>query len=77
MKNKLDGSLLFYIIVFIWTWSFYFAIIIFGLDPYKGVGMALLICGGCSPTFIGILMAMLTYQRAQRFEYLKRIYGSI
>jgi len=59
---------------FLWTWSAYFAIILNRLDPYQGTGMALLILGGCSPTFVGLAMAMATGSRTQRLDYLKRIW---
>ena len=71
MKNRLKHTIIFFIIAFIWTWSFYLSIIFFGLDPYQGTGMVLLICGGCSPTFVGLIMAMATYNKEKRIDYLK------
>lgn len=59
---------------FIWTWVFYFAIILFGLDPYQGIGMVLLICGGCSPTFVAIIMVLTLYNKERKIEFFKRIY---
>lgn len=70
----LKSVLLFFALSFIWTWAFYFAIIIFGLNPYEGVGTALLICGGCSPTFVGLIMVLATYSKERKIEYFKRVY---
>jgi membrane protease YdiL (CAAX protease family) len=58
---------------FLWTWVCYFAIILMKLDPYQGAGMALLILGGCSPTFVGLIMAMATFGKEERISYLRRI----
>ena len=56
---------------FVWTCGCYFAIIFAGLDPYQGAGMMLLICGGCSPTFVDLIFAMATYSRQKCIDYLK------
>jgi membrane protease YdiL (CAAX protease family) len=65
---------LFFVITFAWTWVFYFSIIIFGLNPYEGTGLIFLICGGCSPTFTGFIMALITYSKEEKIEYIKRCY---
>lgn len=74
MDSKLKQVIYFFLASFAWTWIFYFAIIIFGLSPYEGTGMILLICGGCSPTAVGIIMVMLTYSKEERLDYFRRIY---
>ena len=74
MDKKLKHVILFFIISFVWTWGFYFGIIFGGLDPYQGTGMILLICGGCSSTFVGLIFAMATYDRQNRIDYLKSLY---
>ncbi|MHC1694053.1 MAG: CPBP family intramembrane glutamic endopeptidase [Eubacteriales bacterium] len=74
MKTNLKNTVIFFIISFIWTWFFYLLIIILELNPYHGFGMVLLICGGCAPTFTGMIMAMVTYEKVQRIEYIKRTY---
>lgn len=74
MDKKLKNTGLFFVFSFVWTWLFYFAIIILGLDPYQGTGMILLICGGCSPTFVGIIMMLATYKKEEKIDYLKRTY---
>ncbi len=74
MEKKLKHAIIFFIASFVWTWLFYFAIIAFGLNPYQGTGMVLLILGGCSPTFVGIIMALFTYSKEDRMDYLKRAY---
>lgn len=74
MDKKLKNTVLFFVFTFIWTWLFYFAIIVLGLDPYQGTGMILLICGGCSPTFVAISMMLTTYKNEEKIDYLKRTY---
>ena len=74
MKNTLKHVIIFLIGTFVWTWACYFAIVISGLDPYQGTGMVLLICGGCSPTLVGLILAMATLKKGQRTEFLRRIY---
>jgi uncharacterized protein len=74
MKKRQEGTILFFLLSFLWTWAFYFAIVGMGLNPYQGTGMVLLILGGCSPTFVGLILAMATYPTEQRREYFKRIY---
>ncbi len=65
---------MFFLFTFLWTWACYFAIILMKLDPYQGTGMVFLIIGGCSPTFVGLIMAMATYGKEERISYLRRIY---
>lgn len=74
VDKRIRPVLVFFGLTFLWTWLAYLAIILNRLDPYKGMGMALLILGGCSPTFVGLGMAMATGSRPQRLEYLKRIW---
>ncbi len=64
---------MFFLFTFLWTWVCYFTIILMKLDPYQGTGMVLLILGGCSPTFVGLIMAMATYGKEERISYLRRI----
>ena len=73
-KKPANRLLLFFLLTFLWTWLCYGAIIVFKLDPYAGRGMLCLILGGCSPTFVGLILAMTTYPRQQKIAYLKRIY---
>ena len=74
MKRKFKHVTLFFVISCVWTWVFYSAIILFGLSPYTGVGMILFICGGCSPTFVGLIIVLVTYNKAEKLDYLKRCY---
>jgi membrane protease YdiL (CAAX protease family) len=73
MKNQ-KYVLLFFVFTFIWTWVFYCAIVFFRLSPYEGPGMVLLICGGCSPTFVGLIMALVTYNKTDKLDYIKSCY---
>ena len=72
MKKELKHTMLFFVICCAWTWALCFIIIFSGLSPYEGTGMILLICGGCSPTFAGLIMAMLTFSRSEKTDYLRR-----
>ena len=72
MNKELKHVILFFIISLIWTWALYFAIIFAGLSPYTGSGMILLICGGCSPTFAGLIMVMFTFSKAEKLDYFRR-----
>lgn len=74
MEKRLKNALIFFIISFVWTWAFYFSIVLFGLDPYQGIGMVLLICGGCSPTFAGIIMVLATGKKARILDFARRVY---
>ena len=66
---------LFFLLTFLWTWTAYFAIILLKLSPYQGAGMGLLIFGGCSPTFVGLIMVLARYSKEDRAAYLKSIVG--
>ena len=74
MKNSLKHVLMFFVFSFIWTWMFYWTIVFFGYSPYEGTGLILFICGGCSPTFTGLIMALATYNKADKIEYIKSLY---
>lgn len=74
MEKRLPPVVVFFIATFIWTWACYFTIVAYSLDPYSGIGLGLLILGGCSPTFVGIIMVLLTYDKEQRIDYFKRTY---
>lgn len=73
METKRKQTALFFLLTFVWTWVCYFAIVGLGLSPYQGMGMIFLILGGCSPTFVGLILAMATYPKAQRIDFLKRV----
>jgi membrane protease YdiL (CAAX protease family) len=73
LKKESMRTALFFLLTFLWTWACYFAIILMKLDPYQGAGMVLLILGGCSPTFVGMIMAMATFGKEERISYLHRI----
>ena len=49
-------------------------IIIFALNPYEGKGLIFLICGGCSPSFIGIILSLITYNKEEKHEFFRRFY---
>lgn len=65
---------IFFVGTFLWTWACYFTIVLLHLHPYQGPGLPLLIMGGSAPTWMGIILAMTTYDRAGRTQYWKRFY---
>jgi uncharacterized protein len=73
LEKESKRTILFFLFTFLWTWVCYFAIILMKFDPYQGTGMVLLILGGCSPTFVGLFMAIKTYGKEERISYLRRI----
>lgn len=77
MEKESKRAILFFLFTFLWTWICYCAIIFMKLNPYQGAGMVLLILGGCSPTFVGLIMAMATYGREERISYLRSIYQPV
>jgi membrane protease YdiL (CAAX protease family) len=74
MNNKLKHTTIFFAISFTWTWIFYFLIILFSFNPFEGIGLIFLIFGGCSPTFVGIFMVLVTYNNIEKIDYLRRCY---
>lgn len=73
-QNKNTHTILFFVLTFLWTWVCYGAIILLRLNPYSSAGMPLLILGGCSPTFVGCILAITTYPKGEKTEFFKRIY---
>lgn len=43
------------------------------LNPYQGSGMVLLIFGGCSPTFVALILIFVHSKKEDRIAYLKSI----
>ncbi|MDR1430991.1 MAG: CPBP family intramembrane metalloprotease [Propionibacteriaceae bacterium] len=74
VKKPLKHVVIFLVLTFIQTWLSYAAIIIFKLDAVGGLGMAFLICGGMAPSLIGVIMALITYDKDARKEYFRRFY---
>lgn len=74
--NKTQRNLaIFLLATFIWTWGFYFPIVVSGNSPYQLPWMILLTCGGAGPSIVGIAMMLLTYDRRERREYWARCFS--
>lgn len=74
MDKRFRHSLLFLAISFAYTWLFYFLIVLFHWNPYSGPGAVCLFLGGCAPSVLGFTMAMVTYDKQDRRDYLRRLY---
>jgi membrane protease YdiL (CAAX protease family) len=74
VKKSLRNVALFFILVFVQTWFFYLAIILFDLTTKEGLGLAFLICGGMAPSLIGVIMALITYNKDDKKEFFRRFY---
>lgn len=74
MNNRLKHSLLFLLGTLLCTWTLYFLIVFLKLNPYSMPGAIFLFFGGCTPTLLGFIMVMITYSKAEKLDYLKRIY---
>ncbi len=74
MEKPIKNVTKFFIITFIQTWFFYFAIIFLSLNVFEGLGVIFLICGGMAPSLIGVIMAFNAYGKEDRKEYFRRIF---
>jgi membrane protease YdiL (CAAX protease family) len=74
MEKSLKNVMKFLILTFIQTWFFYFAIVVFRLSAYEGLGLIFLICGGMAPSLIGVIMVFTTYRKEDRKDFFKRVY---
>jgi len=72
MKKETRHLLYFFLGTLLWTWVFYFSIVIFRLNWSSGLGLVLFIAGGPAPSFMGLLMVWKTYTRQQKRDYLAR-----
>ena len=75
MNKPIKHVIIFFVLTFVQTWIFYFAIILTGAIPFTDVlGTVFLIGGGMAPSLIGIIMMLATYSKDDRKEYLRRSY---
>jgi membrane protease YdiL (CAAX protease family) len=74
MEQRVRHVFRFFAITFAQTWAFYLAIILLRLSTDRGLGMVFLICGGMAPSLIGVVMALMTYDRDGRREFFRRFY---
>ena len=72
MNKETRNLILFFLATFAATWATYFTIVINGWDPYNMPGMVFLLIGGSAPSWVGVLMVLLTYDKAKRRDYFRR-----
>lgn len=73
MDRSFRNALLFLAGTLLITWAFYMPILVFGLDPHSS-GFLLLLLGGSAPSWLGVIMALATYDKEGRRDYFRRIY---
>ena len=74
MDKATRHLLIFFAATFAWTWACYAPMALTGQSPYAMPWTILLIAGGMGPSLMGILLAMLTYDRAGRRDYWRRCF---
>lgn len=74
MERGWRNTVVFLSLTVLTTWLMYFVIILFGWSPYAFPGVILLFFGGSTPSWIGVIMVLVTYDRAQRKDYFQRVY---
>jgi membrane protease YdiL (CAAX protease family) len=72
MNKETRNLVLFLTATFIATWITYFIIVFNHWDPYTMPGMIFLLAGGSAPSWVGVIMVFITYDREQRRDYFRR-----
>lgn len=75
MDKETRNLSLFFLATFIATWATYFTIIVNGWNPYSLPGIVFLLIGGSAPSWVGVLMALFTYDKDQRRDYFRRCFS--
>src|SRR5512140_140807 len=74
--NKVTRNLiLFMLATFVGTWAAYFTIILNHWNPYSMPGMIFLLVGGSAPSWVAVIMVLLTFNKEQRRDYFKRCFS--
>lgn len=66
---------IFFAATFAWTWACYAPLALGGHNPYEMPWMVLLIAGGMGPSLVGVVMMLLTYDRAGRRDFWRRCFS--
>lgn len=72
MNKEPRNLTLFFTATFLATWITYFTIIFNHWDPYTMPGMIFLLIGGSAPSWVGVIMVFITYDKEQRRDYFRR-----
>lgn len=75
MNKETRNLVLFFLATFTATWITYFTIVYWGWNPYILPGLAFLLIGGSAPSWVGVLMVLLTYDKAERRAYFRRCFA--
>lgn len=75
MEKESRNLLLFFVITFVWTWACYLPIVLSGNSQLQMPWMILLICGGMGPSLVGVLMMLITYNKAKRRDFWMRCFS--
>lgn len=75
MHKETRNLVLFFLVTFAATWITYFTIVFQGRNPYTLPGLAFLLIGGSAPSWVGVLMVLLTYGNADRRDYFRRCFA--
>ncbi|OPZ94371.1 MAG: CAAX amino terminal protease self- immunity [Firmicutes bacterium ADurb.Bin419] len=74
MKKELRHVIIFFVGTFLWTWGFFFSIVALKLNPFQGRGLILFLGGGAASSWMGIIMAMSTYDKSRKRDFWRRFY---
>ncbi len=72
MNKENRNLIIFFLGTFVATWAAYFTIVFNGWDPYTMPGMVFLLIGGSAPSWVGLLMVFLTFDKNRRIDYFRR-----
>lgn len=75
MTKAIRYLILFFLATFAATWTTYFTIVFNGWNPYAMPGLAFLLIGGSAPSWVGVLMVLFTYDKAERRDYFRRCFA--
>ncbi len=75
MKHATRNLLLFFSATFAATWAAYFTIILKHWDPFSMPGLPFLLLGGSAPSWVGVLMALFSFDPEQRKDYFRRCFS--
>lgn len=75
MNKEIKNLLIFLLLTFLWTWACYTPIALSGNSPYEMPWTVLLILGGMGPSLMGVIMAMVTFDKEGRRDYWKRCFS--
>jgi uncharacterized protein len=73
MSKEKRNLTLFFAATLATTYITYFTIVLNGWSPYEAPGLILFLIGGSSPTWVGLLLVLFSYNKEERKAYFKRL----